>query len=106
LARLKVWALIPATLIFAIITVIVDLMLGFGWGTIALTAIAAATVLQFSYLIGVRLSEAPVHKPVRPELLNAVQSAISEELRNHYEVPQVLSSRLRTRVAQLQAQYG
>src|SRR5438067_12815503 len=83
LARLKVLALIPATIVLSLTAAI-----GFGlrWGTIALTVVAAATILQSSYLIGGLLSEAPSPRAaprtsLRPDLVRAAQFAVGEELR-------------------------
>ena len=59
LARLRVFALIPATIIFSLITTICCLVVGLQWGAIALAVIGNATLLQCSYLIAGLLSEAP-----------------------------------------------
>jgi hypothetical protein len=59
LARLKVLALIPATIILSLTAAVAGVVFGLGWSTITLTVIAGATILQTSYLIGGLLSEAP-----------------------------------------------
>jgi hypothetical protein len=64
LARLKVLVLIPATIVLSL-TAIGGVVFGLRWGTIALTVIAAATILQSSYLIGGLLSGAPSPRAAR-----------------------------------------
>jgi hypothetical protein len=72
LARLKVLALIPATIVLSL-SAIGGIAFGLRWGTIALTVIAAVTILQSSYLIGGLLCEAstphaaPWHKRASSE---------------------------------------
>ena len=109
LARLKVWALIPATAICSMITVIEGIVTGLGAGTIALTLVIGATFLQVFYFIGWVLSQElkrPAPRSSRPELVRAMQSAIGQELRMHYGLPQDLPQELGVRVAQLKAQYA
>ena len=65
LARLKVLALIPATIVVSLTAGIGGVVFGLPWGMIALTVIAAATILQSSYLIGGLLSEAPSPRAAR-----------------------------------------
>ena len=118
LARLNVWSLIPATAVYLVITVIEGIVTGLGAGTIALTLFIGATVLQLCYLIGWLLFEeqkrrtpaqqrsALAPRPLRPELVRAMQSAIGEELRMRYRLLQDLPQQLDIRVSQLQARYG
>jgi hypothetical protein len=109
-ARLKVWALIPATAIYSLITIINGVTAGLGAGFIALTLLIGATLLQLFYLIGWLVFEeqkrfAPSPKPLRPELV-AMQSAIGQELRIRYRLPQNLPQELSVRVTQLKARCG
>ena len=109
LARLKVVALIPATIVLLLTAVIGGGVFGLRWGTIALTVIAAATILQSSYLIGGLLSEAPSPRAgvnLRPDLIRAAQFAIGEELRTQFQTPHDLPRQLRTRMKQLAVRYG
>ena len=55
LARLRVLAVIPATIVLSLITG--GIVSGLQWGAICLAVIAGATMLQFSYVIGGLLSE-------------------------------------------------
>lgn len=112
-ARLKVWFLIPGTLLIGIVAGIVGWMLRFEWGMIALTVIAGAAFLQFSYLFGGILSELPIFhanhasaRSMRAHLFYAMQCAIGEELRIYYQVTQDLPWEFRTKVDQLQVQFG
>ena len=110
-ARLKVWALIPAIAIYSMITIIEGIVTGLNAGTIALSVVIGATLLQLFYLIGWLLLEeqkrpAPALRPLRPELASAVQSAIGQELRMRYRLPQDLPRELGVLVAQLSARYG
>jgi hypothetical protein len=111
LARLKVWALIPATIVLSLTAAIGGVVFGLRWGTIALIVIAAVTILQSSYLIGGLLSEAPSPRAaprtsLRPDLIRAAQLAIGEELRIEFERPYELPRQLRTRMKQLAVRYG
>ena len=65
LARLKVLALIPATIVVSLTAGIGGVVFGLPWGMIALTVIAAATILQSSYLIEGLLSEEPSQREAR-----------------------------------------
>jgi hypothetical protein len=111
LARLKVLALIPATIVLSLTAAIGGVVFGLRWGTIALIVIAAVTILQSSYLIGGLLSEAPSPRAaprtsLRPDLIRAAQFAIGEELRIEFERPHELPRQLRTRMKQLAVRYG
>jgi hypothetical protein len=111
LARLKVFALIPATMIFALFAVSGGIALKLHWGTIAFTVIASATILQASYLIAGLLSEAPSPRlapciTLRPDLVRAAQIAIGEELRIHFRTSNNLPRQVRSRVEQLAVLYG
>jgi hypothetical protein len=111
LARLKVLALIPATIVLSLTAVVGGVIFGLRWGTIALTVVAAATILQSSYLIGGLLSEAPSPRAaprtsLRSDLIRAAQFAIGEELRLEFETPHELPRQLRTRMKQLAVRYG
>ena len=105
LARLKVWALIPASTIFAVIAVVFGSSLGLTGGRIVLIVFAVLMLLQVSYLIGAVLSETPArhqvsHRlPAERELLWTVQMAIADELRVYFgpsldDVPQQLRAML------------
>jgi len=105
LTRLKVWALIPASTIFAVIAVALGSNLGLPGGRIILIVFAVLMLLQVSYLIGAVLSETPTrHRvldrlPGERELLWTVQMAIADELRVYFarsldEVPQQLRAKL------------
>ena len=108
LARLKVWALIPATAIYSMIAIIEGIVTGLGAGAIALTLLIGATFLQLFYLIAWIFLEEPAlaPRPLRPELVRVMQSAIGQELRMRYRLPQDLPQELGVRVAQLKALYG
>jgi hypothetical protein len=111
LARLKVWALIPATIILSLTAAVGGIVSGLRSGTIALAVIVAATILQSSYLIGGLLSEtsSPRVAPrtsLRPDLICAAQFAIGEELRTHFQTPHDLPRQLQTRMKQLAVRYG
>jgi hypothetical protein len=98
-ARLKVWALIPATIILSLTAVIGGIVFGLRWGTITLIVIAGATILQSSYLIGELLSEIPrprlaPHPSLRPNLIRAEQFAIDEELKTEFPTPHELPREL------------
>lgn len=92
LARLKVWAIIPASTIFSLIVVILGSYLGLRWGRIALTVFSVLMLLQVSYLVGAVLSDAPKpqrvsgHVPPKQELFRTVRTAIAQELRVHFEL--------------------
>jgi hypothetical protein len=109
--RLKVWAIIPATAIYSLITIIDGVIAGLGAGIIALRLVIGATVLQLFYLIGSLVFEeqkrrTPSPKPLRPELIHAMQSAIGQGLRIRFPLPQDLPQELSVHVAQLKARYG
>jgi hypothetical protein len=111
LARLKVWALIPATAIYSMITIIEGMVAGLGAGKITITFLMGAAFLQLFYLIGWLLSQeqkrrVPAPRSLRPELVRAMQSAIGQELRVRYRLSQDLPYELGFRVAQLRARYG
>jgi len=111
LARLKVFAVIPATIVLSLTAVIGGVVFGLRWGTIALIVIAAATILQSCYLIGGLLSEAPSPRAaprtnLRLDLIRAAQFAIGEELRTQFQMPHDLPRQLRTRMKQLAVRYG
>jgi len=66
LARLKVWALIPASNVFGVIAVVLGSYLGHTVGGIALTAFLGLTLLQVAYLIGTVVSDTPTrHRYVK-----------------------------------------
>ena len=104
LARLKVWALIPATIIFSLLAAIGGASFGLGLGRTVLVLFCAVTLLQVSYLIGAAFSDAPqrisVHIPPKQELLRTAQTAIAQELLAYFEpvplddVPPQLSNKL------------
>ena len=99
LARLKVWALIPATAIYSMITIIEGMVAGLGAGKITITFLIGAAFLQLFYLIGWLLSQeqkrrVPAPRSLRPELVRAMQSAIGQELRS--PLPFVAGFTLRT----------
>jgi hypothetical protein len=111
LARLKVLALILATITFSLTATIGGIGAGLHWGTIALTVIANVTILQSSYLIGGLLSEArrprATHcRSLRPDLVRAAQFAIGEELRTQFQTPRELPTELQTKMKQLAVRYG
>lgn len=108
LARLKISAVALTTVIFLIIAVVEDSITGLGVWTIALTLLIGTTFLQLFYLIGWALLEeeekpAPGRITLRPELVRAMQTAIGQELRMSYPLPQDLPPQLRIRVDQLKA---
>src|ERR1700690_250203 len=83
LARLKVWALIPATAIYSMITIIEGMVAGLGAGKITITFLIGAAFLQLFYLVGWLLSQeqkrrVPAPRSLRPELVRAMQSAIGQ----------------------------
>jgi hypothetical protein len=105
--RLRVFALVPATIIFSLITIIGCVVIGLQWGAIVFTVIAMATILQSSYLIAGLLSETPTPRAVsRTDLIRAAQLAIGEELRTNCQTPHDLPRPLRTRIEQLALRYG
>jgi hypothetical protein len=111
LARLKVWSLVPAIVLFLIITVIDSRLTGLGVGATALAFFIGSTFLQLLYFVGslllqerTRPASAPM--PSRPELVRLVQLAIGQEMRMSWALPVDLPPQLGVRVAQLQAKYG
>jgi hypothetical protein len=110
LARLKVWALIPATIILSLTAAIGGIVFSLRGGMIALAVVAGATILQSSYLIGGLLSETPNRRAARAslrlDLIRAAQSAIGEELRTEFRAPRDLPRHLQTRMNQLAVRYG
>lgn len=91
LARLKVWAIIPPSAIFAVAVVVFGSHFGHTWSGLVLIAFAFLTGLQVSYLLGAVLSMAPVHQaasvrvPAKRELIHTVQTAIAQELPSYFE---------------------
>jgi hypothetical protein len=65
LARLKVLALIPVTILLSLTAAMGGFVFDLRWGTIAITVFAAVTILQSSYLIGGFLSEEPSQREAR-----------------------------------------
>lgn len=111
LSRLKVWALVPVTAVYSMTALIDGIINGLGLGSMALMLFAGATALQLSYLIGGLVSEerkrpAPDAKLARLDLIRLMQSAIGQELRTSYPLPENLSPQLRDRIALLSARYG
>ena len=112
LARLKVFALIPATIILLVISILGCFLLGGQWGTIAFTVIANVTLLQSSYLMVGVLSHAlsPRREVSRTNLransIRAARLAIGEELQTYFQPPQDFPSALRTRIDQLALRFG
>jgi hypothetical protein len=111
IVRLRAFALIPATIIFSLITIIGCVVIGLQWGAITFTVIANATILQSSYLIVGLLSEALTGRAVsrtnlRTDLIRAAQLAIGQELRTHFQTPHHLPSPLRTGMEQFALRYG
>jgi len=90
LAQLKVWAVVPTSLIFMLIAVTFGAYSDLTWGRVALIIFCVLSTLQISYLIGSALSEAPQAQrisdriPERQELIHAAQGAIGEELRAYF----------------------
>jgi hypothetical protein len=110
IARLKVWALIPATIILSLTAAVGGIVYGLRWGTIA-AVIVGATILQSAYLIGGLLSETPnpraAHRTsLRLDLIRAAQFAIGEELRTEFQSPHNLPRQLQIRMNQLAVRYG
>ncbi len=104
-------ALIPATIVLSLTVAIGGVIFGLRWGMIALTVIAGATILQFSYFIGGLLSEAPSPRAaprtsLRLDLIRAAQFGIGEELRTEFQAPHDLPRQLQTRMNQLAVRYG
>jgi membrane protein DedA with SNARE-associated domain len=71
-------AVIPATIVLMLASAIGGVAISLPWGSIALAVIAAATLLQSSYMIGGHLSDAPSPRAVprislRPDLLRIAQ---------------------------------
>jgi hypothetical protein len=93
LAKLNVWALIPAAIISGLIAVVIGSASGLAWGRVSLVLFAVLTLLQVSYLIGSVLSGAPTPGqvsdpiPAKQELFRTVQKAIAEEMRAYFEPP-------------------
>lgn len=91
LTRLRVWAIIPPSAIFALVVVIFGSHLGLTWTRLALIAFAVLMVLQVSYLLGAVLSATPIRQaasarvPAKQELIHSVQTAIAEELPSYFE---------------------
>jgi hypothetical protein len=111
LARLKVLALVPATIVLSLATAAGGFEFGLRWDVIAVAIIAGATILQSSYLIGGLLSEAPsaraaASSSLRLDLIRAAQFAIGEELRTQFQTPRELPGQLLTRMNQLAVRYG
>lgn len=105
LARLRVWALIPAAITSFLITAIIGSGLGLTLGRIPLVLFAVFTLLQVAYLIGAVLADVPERQrvsdgvPAQQELLRTVQMAIADELRVYFapsldDVPQQLRAKL------------
>jgi hypothetical protein len=112
-ARLKVWALIPITFVFSTIIATSSFLSGLKWGTIALTVFAGATFLQLSYLADglffatARLRRVRAHLAIRrAELLRVMQSAIGQELRDHFQTPTDVPQNIRFVLAELELQNG
>lgn len=110
-ARLKVLALIPAAIVLSVTAAIAGVVSGLQWGTIALTVIAAATMLQCSYLIEGLHSEAPSPRAtprtrLRSDVIHAAQFAIGDQLRTQFQTPHHLPRQLRTRIKKLAVRYG
>jgi hypothetical protein len=57
LAGRKVWAVIPTSLIFMLVTVTLGAYSDLTWGRIALVTFCVLTTLQISYLVGTALSK-------------------------------------------------
>jgi len=88
LGRLKVLALIPATIVLSLTVATGGVMFGVRWGTIALAVIATVKISQSCYLIGGLLSEAPIPRAaprasLRLDLIRAAQFAASRLVRNY-----------------------
>jgi hypothetical protein len=106
LVRLKVWAVVPSSLVFMLVAVTFGAYSHLAWSRIALIIFCVLTTFQISYLIGSALSEAPQAQripdriPERQELLHAAQTAIGEELRAYFlpsplnDMPSELLNRL------------
>jgi hypothetical protein len=109
LARLRVWPIIPISIIFVLISTVLGTYLDLRLGRIALIAFAVLTLLQVSYLVGSALSEAPrrhwASRPALPkrELIHAVQASIADELRSYFKTPSDdVHPRLRNKLALLE----
>lgn len=113
LARLKIWIIIPASVIFLLVTVVLDSRFAITWSSTALISFSGLTLLQVSYLIGTvgphyraRNKDRAVqpqelrrvvlldrdrgirhqvsgHLP-KQQMLRTVQMAIASELRGHF----------------------
>ena len=111
LARLTIWAVIMATILFFIIIAGDGRITGLGITAIVSAFCVGTTFLQLFYFIGSLLSQVqtlPVFapQPAQSEFVRSVQSAIGQEMRMSLALPVELPSQLDVRVKQLQARYG
>lgn len=105
LARLNIWPLILATIVFSITTTIDGRVTGQNAGTIALTLFIGATLLQLFYLIVSFVLETG-SKPSRLEVVRAMRAAIGQEMRMSCPFPIDLPPELEVRLAQLTVRCG
>jgi cytochrome c oxidase subunit IV len=110
LARLTVWAIIPASIILMMIAVVLGVYLDLPWGRLAIIAFAVLPLLQVSYLISAVLSEAPAHywisgpMPQKQQLLHTMQASIGGQLQTYFKAPvDGMPPRMRNRLARLDA---
>lgn len=93
LARLKVWAIIPVSAVFAVVVVVLSSHLGLTWSRQTSIVFAVLMLLQVSYLLGTVLSAAQgrravtVDVPAKQDLIHIVQTAIADELPRYFELP-------------------
>jgi hypothetical protein len=101
--RLKVLWLIPITLAFSMLVARVGFLSGFHFNAVVLAVIVGAAFLQFSYLLCASLF-ATARLPTQRELLRAMQSAIGQELRDYFQMPQDVPQKIRLILAELELQ--
>ena len=111
LARLTIWAVVMATILFFIIIAVDGRITGLGIAAVVSAFFMGTTFLQFFYFVGSLLSQvqtlpAFAPPPAQSEFVRLVQSAIGQEMRMSLALPVELPSQLDVRVKQLQARYG
>jgi hypothetical protein len=109
LARLKVLAFIPATIILSLTAAIGGIVYGMGHHRPGRDCHRNSIAILLSHW-GL-LSEAPSPRAtprtdLRHDLIRAAQFAIGEELRTQFQTPRELPRQLRTRMEQLAVRYG
>jgi hypothetical protein len=110
LARLKVWIIIPASVIFLLVTVVLDSWFGIAWSRTILIAVTGLTLFQVSYLIEVEVSEGHIRHQVsgplpKQQMLRTVQMAIASELQAYFIAESLddLPQHLRAKVEMLES---